>query len=158
MQKVGCRLASICSEWPMLIFCTDIFCKKLNYVRGKSAIDLCFWALCNGKCQLCDFLRLWKKEHQARNKQLVNFLSTNSTIFETWDYLLHFIIIFGHSISPVVSSCAQSVNSTFELFMFFKFSGNICSIIDLTAFMLSPFCVFHKVLLLPTYPLGVRRN
>jgi hypothetical protein len=28
----------------------------------------------------------------------------------------------------------------------------------LTAFMLSPFCVFHKVLLLPTYLLSLRRN
>jgi hypothetical protein len=28
----------------------------------------------------------------------------------------------------------------------------------LTAFLLSPFCVFHEVLLLPTYPLSLRRN
>jgi hypothetical protein len=31
-------------------------------------------------------------------------------------------------------------------------------IAKLTAFMLSPFCVFHKVLLLPTYPLSLGRN
>jgi hypothetical protein len=28
----------------------------------------------------------------------------------------------------------------------------------LTALVLSPFCVFHKELLLPTYPLSLRRN
>jgi hypothetical protein len=29
---------------------------------------------------------------------------------------------------------------------------------QLTALVVSPFCVFHKVLLLPTYPLSLRRN
>jgi hypothetical protein len=28
----------------------------------------------------------------------------------------------------------------------------------LTALVVSPFCVFHKILLLPTYPLSLRRN
>jgi hypothetical protein len=36
--------------------------------------------------------------------------------------------------------------------------GYVSKKIHLTAFMLSPFCVFHKVLLLPTYPLSLHRN
>jgi hypothetical protein len=31
-------------------------------------------------------------------------------------------------------------------------------ILILTALVLSPFCVFHEVLLHPTYPLSLRRN